>query len=198
MAKIGLYKDAQLLYPISQGGALTSPDDIVADGGAGETVDGIIYLANTQSPLTAGMTTISTELHVSSAYFEVGEVVKIGNEKILITAGSGVDFTISRGHGGTTPETHSVSDVVYSAYDYTNLTFDISDAGAPSQETLVTLGVTLGSLGTNTPGASLTLPDKAFNQTQEIHRRITIPGSTDTGLLTSLYYSLTRIEHETP
>lgn len=195
--RIGIFSDPTLQNLISRDGAFSNPDRVLLDGEAGETEESQLYLANVQSQLTGGMTDSSVNVLVANNdFFQIGDILKIDSEKMLITSGSGTSFTVQRAYNGTTPTSHVPGAIVFAAYDYSNITLTIHDSQAPSSANWITLASSQLGLDAATPGNPLVIADKTYNQTISFWRRVTIPPNTPTGLKSSLSLRLSRVEHE--
>jgi len=73
----------------------------------------ITRVASTESTLTNNPTASSTTLSlVNAVSYAVGATVQVGAEKVLITAKSGNNLTVTRGQGGTAAVAHYVGDPV--------------------------------------------------------------------------------------
>ncbi len=175
---IHLFKDAELTQPVSEG-TLVSPDSDTYNGTDGESKDRQLYLANEQSTLAADITTNQTGITLASARFANGDTLIIGTEQMIITAGGGTtSLTVQRGQNGTAKVAHTTGVAVYSALSYTTLKVRPVDSSGTDESGWCRLALTQAGLDTATPGAELTLGDKAHDVTLSFWRRFTVPAGT--------------------
>ena len=170
---IHLFKDAQLTQQVSEG-TLVSPDSDTYNGTDGESKDRQLYLANEQTTLAANITSTQTGITLASARFANGDTIIIGAEQMIVTAGGGTtSLTVQRGQNGTAKAAHSSGAPVYSALSYTTLKVKPVDSSGTDESGWCSLALTQGELDTATPGAELTLGDKAHDVTLSFWRRFT-------------------------
>ncbi len=175
---IHLYEDSALTQQISEGD-LTNPDTDTYNGTDGESKDKELFLANEQTTLSSALASGATSVSLSDARFANDEVIIIGSEQMLITAGGGTTtLTVTRGHAGTTAVAHSSGDAVYSGYDYTDLAIEPVDSTGGDESDWYKLALTEAGLDSATAGASLTVGEKDHDDTTSIWRRCSVPAST--------------------
>ena len=192
---IHLYEDSALTQQISEGD-LTNPDTDTYNGTDGESKDKELFLANEQTTLASNLASGATSVSLSAARFANDEVIIIGSEQMLITAGGGTTtLTVTRGHTGTTAVAHDSGDNVYSGYDYTDLEIEPVDNTGGDESDWYRLALTETGLDSATAGASLTVGDKDHDDTTSIWRRCTVPASTAVQNKTDIKLKITGTEN---
>ncbi len=192
---IHLYEDSALTQQISEGD-LTNPDTDTYNGTDGESKDKELFLANEQTTLSSALASGATSVSLSDARFANDEVIIIGSEQMLITAGGDTTtLTVTRGHAGTTAVAHSSGDAVYSGYDYTDLAIEPVDSTGGDESDWYKLSLTEAGLDSATAGASLTVGDKDHDETTSIWRRCTVPASTAVQNKTDIKLKITGTEN---
>lgn len=172
---IHLFKDSGLTQQISEG-TLISPDSDTYNGTDGESKDRELFLANEQTTIAVGLNSTQTAITLASARFADGDTIIIDAEQMKITAGGGTtSLTVQRGQNGTAKATHSSGAAVYSALNYTALKVKPVDTSGTDESTWCKLALTQVELDTATPGAELTLGDKAHSVTLSFWRRFIVP-----------------------
>ena len=175
---IHLFLDSALTQQVSEG-TLVSPDSDTYNGTDGESKDRQLYLANEQTTLAANITSAQTGITLASAHFADGDTIIIGTEQMIITAGGGTtSLTVQRGQNGTAKAAHTTGTAVYSALSYTTLKVKPVDSSGTDESGWCRLALTQADLDTATPGAELTLGDKAHDLTISFWRRFTVPAGT--------------------
>jgi len=173
-----IYLDSQLTNPISQGD-LSNPDRDEFNGTSGESKDRELFLANEQCTLSGALTATATTVAFSRSAFSNGMRIRIGSEELeIVTGGGTAAATVLRGRNGTIATTHTLGDVVYSAVEGRDLVAQMIDDSGSSEVSWMVLALSQSALATATPGASLSLGTKAFNQTKSIWRRCVVPAGT--------------------
>ncbi|MCL4500039.1 MAG: hypothetical protein M1335_07365 [Chloroflexi bacterium] len=191
---IHLFKDAALSQQVSEG-TLTSPDSDTYNGTDGESKDRQLYLANEQTTLAADITANQTGITLASARFANGDTIIIGTEQMIITAGGGTtNLTVLRGQNGTVKAAHTTGVAVYSALSYTTLKVKPVDSAGTDESGWCRLALAQADLDTATPGAELTLGDKAHDVTLSFWRRFTVPAGTPVQNKTDLKLRITGTE----
>ncbi len=191
---IHLFKDAALTQQVSEG-TLTSPDSDTYNGTDGESKDRQLYLANEQTTLAADITSIQTDITLASARFADGDTIIIGTEQMIVTAGGGTaSLTVQRGQNGTAKAAHTTGTAVYSALSYTTLKARPVDSSGTDESSWCRLALTQAELDTATPGAELTLGDKAHDVMLSFWRRFTVPAGTPVQNKTDLKLRITGTE----
>ncbi len=191
---IHMFKDAALSQQVSEG-SLISPDSDTYNGTDGESKDRQLYLANEQTTLAADITSTQTGVTLASARFADGDTIIIGTEQMVITAGGGTtSLTVQRGQNGTPKAAHTTGSAVYSALSYTTLKVKPVDASGTDESGWCRLALTQADLDTATPGAELTLGDKAHDVTLSLWRRFTVPAGTPVQNKTDLKLRITGVE----
>jgi hypothetical protein len=173
-----IYLDSQLTNPISQGD-LSNPDRDEFNGTSGESKDRELFLANEQCALSGALTATATTVTFAKSAFSNGLRIRIGSEELeIVTGGGTASATVLRGRNGTTAAAHALGDIVYSAVEGRDLVVQLIDDSGSSEVSWVSLALTQLGLATATPGASLSLGTKAYNQTKSIWRRCVVPAGT--------------------
>ena len=173
-----IYLDRQLTNPISQGD-LSNPDRDEFNGTSGESKDRELFLANEQCALSGALTATATTVAFSRSAFSNGMRIRIGSEELeIVTGGGTAAATVLRGRNGTVAATHILGDIVYSAVEGRDLVAQMIDDSGSSEVSWMVLALSQSALATATPGASLSLGTKAFNQTKSIWRRCVVPSGT--------------------
>lgn len=191
---IHLFKDSLLTEQISEG-TLASPDSDTYNGTDGQAKDRELFIANEQTTLAANITSTQTVISLASARFADGDTVIIDTEQMIVTAGGGTtSLTVQRGQNGTTKATHTSGSVVYSALTYTTLKVKPVDSSGSDESTWCKVALTQLELDTATPGAELTLGDKAHNATLSFWRRFSVPAGTPVQNKTDLKIRITGVE----
>ena len=191
---IHLYKDSQLAQPVSEG-TLTNPDSDTYNGTDGESKDRQLYLANEQTTLAADITSTQTTITLASARFADGDTIIVDSEQMIVTAGGGTtSLTVQRGQHGTAKATHPSGTALYSALSYTTLKVKPVDASGTDESGWCKLALTQAELDTATPGAELTLGDKAHSATLSFWRRFTVPVGIPVQNKTDLKLRITGVE----
>ena len=191
---IHLFKDSLLTEQISEG-TLASPDSDTYNGTDGQAKDRELFLANEQSALATNITSTQTSITLASARFVDGDTIIIGTEQMIVTAGGGTtSLTVQRGQNGTAKAAHTSGDAVYSALSYTTLKVKPVDATGTDESGWCKLALTQVELDTATPGAEISLGDKAHNVTLSFWRRFTVPADTPVQNKTDLKLRITGVE----
>ncbi len=191
---IHLYRDSQLTQPVSEG-TLTSPDSDTYNGTDGQSKDRQLYLANEQTTLAADTTSVQTTITLAAARFADGSTIIIDSEQMIVASGGGTtSLTVQRGQNGTAKATHSSGAIVYSALSYTTLKVKPVDATGTDESGWCKLALTQAELDAATPGAELTLGDKAHNTTLSFWRRFSVPVGTPVQNKTDLKIRITGVE----
>ena len=191
---IHLFKDSGLTQQISEG-TLANPDSDTYNGTDGQSKDRELFLANEQTTLAADITSIQTSVTIASARFINGDTIIVAAEQMIVTAGGGTtSLTVQRGQNGTAKAAHTSGAPVYSALTYTTLKVKPVDASGSDESGWCRVALTQGELGTATPGAELTLGDKAHNVTLSFWRRFTVPAGTPVQNKTDLNLRITGVE----
>lgn len=191
---IHLFRDSALTQQISEG-TLTSPDSDTYNGTDGQAKDRELFLANEQTALAANITNTQTAITLSEARFADGDTIIIDTEQMIITAGGGTtSLTVLRGQNGTAKATHSSGTAVYSARSYTTLKVRPVDNSGSDESGWCKLALTQAELDAATPGAELTLGDKAHNATLSFWRRFAVPAGTPVQNKTDLKIRITGVE----
>ena len=175
---IHLYLDAALTQPISEGDG-SSPDADSYNGTDGESRDRQIWVANEHAALAGGMDESQAALNLDAPRFVDGEILIVDAEQMQIQSGGGTTaLTVSRGHGGTMPAAHAEGVTVYSGYQYTGVAVDPVDEDGTDESDWYALAAAQDGLDAATPGAALSLGDKAHDLTLSFWRRCTVPPGT--------------------
>ena len=191
---IHLFKDSELTQQISEG-TLANPDSDTYDGTDGESKDRELFLANEQTVLAANITSTQTNITLASARFADGDTIIIDTEQMIVTAGGGTtSLTVQRGQNGTAKATHTSGSAVYSALGYTTLKVKPVDSSGSDESNWCKVALTQVELDTATPGAEISLGDKAHNLTLSFWRRFTVPASTPVQNKTDLKLRITGVE----
>jgi hypothetical protein len=194
MMSIHLYKDAELTQQVSEG-SLSNPDWDTYNGTDGQSKDRELYLANEQSTLAADITSTQTELALGAARFADGDTIIIDTEQMVVTAGGGTTtLTVQRGQNGSAEAAHASGAPVYSALCYTNLKVKPVDSSGSDESGWCTLALTQAELDSATPGAELTLGDKAHDLTLSFWRRFSVPPGTPVQNKTDIKLRITGTE----
>jgi hypothetical protein len=116
-----------------------NPDDDTYDGNTGQMIDKGLWLASERTTLNANISAGDLTLVTDDDRFSPGVNIRIGTEKILIGSKIGVNLSaLIRGYAGTTAAAHTAGDVIYAAYDFTNLTISAYSEGPPPGITVET------------------------------------------------------------
>lgn len=191
---IHLYTDSGLTQQISEG-TLTSPDSDTYNGTDGQAKDRELFIANEQTTLAANITSTQTSISLASARFADGDTIIIDTEQMIVTAGGGTtSLTVQRGQNGTAKATHTTGSAVYSALSYTTLKVKPVDSSGSDESGWCKVALTQAELDTATPGAELTLGDKAHNATLSFWRRFSVPAGTPVQNKTDLKIRITGVE----
>jgi len=191
---IHLFKDSLLTEQISEG-TLASPDSDTYNGTDGQAKDRELFLANEQTVLAANITSTQTSITLASARFADGDTIIIDTEQMIVTAGGGTtSLTVQRGQNGTAKATHTSGSAVYSALSYTTLKVKAVDATGTDESGWCKLALTQVELDTATPGAEISLGDKAHNVTLPFWRRFSVPAATPVQNKTDLKLRITGVE----
>ena len=191
---IHLFKDSLLTEQISEG-TLVSPDSDTYNGTDGQAKDRELFLANEQTVLAANITSTQTSITLASARFADGDTIIIDTEQMIVTAGGGTtSLTVQRGQNGTAKATHTSGSAVYSALTYTTLKVKPVDSSGSDESNWCKVALTQVELDAATPGAEISLGDKAHNVTLSFWRRFTVPASTPVQNKTDLKLRITGVE----
>jgi len=191
---IHLFKDSLLTEQISEG-TLASPDSDTYNGTDGQAKDRELFLANEQSVLAANITSTQTSITLASARFADGDTIIIDTEQMIVTAGGGTtSLTVQRGQNGTAKATHTSGSAVYSALTYTTLKLKPVDSSGSDESNWCKVALTQVELDTATPGAEISLGDKAHNVTLSFWRRFSVPAATPVQNKTDLKLRITGVE----
>lgn len=166
-----IYKDPELTEILSE----ECPDEERFNGLTGETKDRVLYLANKQTTLTNSITSTDTSLTFAQANFENGEIIRIGDETMTITAGGGTLFVnVTRGKN---PTPHTSGLKVYSGYDFTGIKIEPRDITNPDESDWYRFALSKEGLDTATTDP-VTLGDKPHNVRLTFWRRVIVPPNT--------------------
>lgn len=191
---IHLFRDSELTQQISEG-TLASPDSDTYNGTDGQAKDRELFLANEQSTLAANTTSAQTNVSLTSARFADGDTIIIDTEQIIVTAGGGTtSLTVQRGQNGTPKATHVSGAPVYSALAYTTLKVKPVDGSGSDESNWCKVALTQVGLDAATPGAEISLGDKAHNVTLSFWRRFSVPAGTPVQNKTDLKLRITGLE----
>lgn len=191
---IHLFKDSGLTQQISEG-TLANPDSDTYNGTDGQAKDRELFIANEQTTLAGNITSTQTSISIASARFADGDTIIIDTEQMIVTAGGGTtSLTVQRGQNGTAKATHTSGTPVYSALSYTTLKVKPVDSSGSDESGWCKVALTQAELETATPGAELTLGDKAHNATLSFWRRFSVPAGTPVQNKTDLKIRITGVE----
>lgn len=187
MSVLRIYKtSSNLATQVTKDGDYTTPDSETSlDGTAGETVYEALWIALDQTTLAAAITsTTATTITLTAARFPDTNysVIRIGTEKMLITAGHGTtSLTVTRGYNSTTAATHANAAAVYASYDCTSVTIDCVDNTGTDQSSWMTF---CDDDGAGSPDGSYSAPhtpddgEILYNESKAIWRKLVVPAST--------------------
>lgn len=191
---IHLFKDSLLTEQMSEG-TLANPDSDTYNGTDGQAKDRELFLANEQATLAADITSTQTNLTLASARFTDGDTIIIDNEQMIVTAGGGTtSLTVQRGQNGTPKAAHTSGASVYSALTYTTLKVKPADSSGSDESDWCKVALAQAELDAASPGAELTLGDKAHDVTLSFWRRFTVPAGTPVQNKTDLKLRITGVE----
>lgn len=192
-----LFLDSGLTTRVSENGDMSSPDSDTYNGTDGETKDRQLFIANAQTETTQEIAMGETTLEVTEAVFGNNQFIYVEAEKMRVISGGGTTtLIVERGVDGTSTGYHPSGAPVISAYNYTNLVVQPIDVDSTSVEAAwITLGLNQASLDSNTPGQSMNLGDKNYDNIMSFWRRVAVPPSTPVQNKTDLRLRIVGVEH---
>ncbi|MFA5376972.1 MAG: hypothetical protein WC455_14575 [Dehalococcoidia bacterium] len=192
-----LYFEATLDTLVSTEGSFGAPDSVASlDGGDGDTDETAFWVAAEQGVLNSDMDDSQTDLTLLAARFAtlplIAVVTGAAVEVMAITAGGGTTgLTVTRAQAGTSAIAHTTGDRVYLAYDTTSNSISCRDneqVVSGDESTWIEYAEDDGGAGTY--AASLSLGNLAYDSSQKIWRKVTIPASTSPKRKTDLIHDI--------
>lgn len=168
-----LFRDESAQQPIS--GDMSDPIRLLI--GDGQHEDMQLFLRNPSAPLSAGIDADDTEITFEDApYFEDGDFLIVGSEMLQVVSGGGTNtLTVQRGIGGTTPAEHLEGAIVWSGYDYQNVSVSPVDTAGDDESGWISIAEDQEGLDTATPGDPLDITEKSYDETVPLWVRVSVP-----------------------
>jgi hypothetical protein len=193
-----MYKDAALTERLSGGGG-ANPDEDTYNGTYGQSHDRQLFLANEQVALAEEVDASATTLTLQAPAFSDDETIIVDAEQMKVLSGGGTtSITLTRGYAGTTAASHAAGAIVYSGYNYSEISVAVVDMAGIDESSWYSFAVTQAGLADALPGEPLQLADKTYTEVLSFWRRCTVPPDTPVQNKTDLRMRVSGVEHPIP
>jgi len=155
-----------------------------------------LYLANERATLLGDMNEGVTDIAIVEPHrFANGDYIIIGTEIMKIVAGGGTtSLNVARGQTGSTAAAHVAGDIVYSGYNYSDLSLKYQDTDGTDETNWTRLAWVGGDLDLVADGNEITQPSKLFNEVLEFKMRMTVPNTEPVHYKNDLVLRVTAVE----
>lgn len=189
-----LYLDEALTQAISQGD-MSNPDQDIFNGTDGDSKDRRLFIANERAVLAGPVAAEDTTLTLSAPAFANTSVVVIGEEQMRVVTGGGTTtISVERGYAGTPASGHAAGVIVFSAFNYSQISVQATDFEGTDEATWIQVASTFADLDTAQPGGRVNLGDKSYEATLSFWRRVTVPAGTPVQNKTDLKLRVSAME----
>lgn len=155
-----------------------------------------LFLANERATLASDVDAAATNIPLTeTGRFADGDYLVIGQEIVKILSGGGTtSLTVARAQTGSTAAAHTAGDIVYSGYNYSDISVEYQDTEGTDESTWTRLVWAGGDLDLVEDGNAITAQNKAYNEVLEFRMRMTVPGSEPVHYKHDLVLRVTAVE----
>ena len=155
-----------------------------------------LFLANERATLASDIDAAATNIPLTeTGRFADGDYLVIGQEIVKILSGGGTtSLTVARAQTGSTAAAHAAGDIVYSGYNYSDISVEYQDTEGTDESTWTRLVWAGGDLDLVEDGNAITAQNKAYNEVLEFRMRMTVPGSEPVHYKHDLVLRVTAVE----
>lgn len=155
-----------------------------------------LYLANERATLLGDINeNVTLVTLVEPHRFSDGDYIIIGTEIMKIISGGGTtNLNVARAQTGSVAVSHSAGDIVYSGYNYSDLSLKYQDIDGTDETNWTRLAWAGGDLSLVPDGNEITQPSKLFNEVLEFKMRMTVPNTEPVHYKNDLVLRVTAVE----
>ena len=189
------FTDSVSADPVSEGD-LSNPIFFQINPDLDPDEEKTLFLANERATLASDIDAAATNIPLTeTGRFADGDYLVIGQEIVKILSGGGTtNLTVARAQTGSTAAAHTAGDIVYSGYNYSDISVEYQDTEGTDESTWTRLVWAGGDLDLVEDGNSITAQDKAYNEVLEFRMRMTVPGSEPVHYKHDLVLRVTAVE----
>lgn len=189
------FTDSVSADPVSEGD-LSNPIFFQINPDLDPDEEKTLFLANERATLASDIDAAATNIPLTeTGRFADGDYLVIGQEIVKILSGGGTtSLTVARAQTGSTAAAHTAGDIVYSGYNYSDISVEYQDTEGTDESTWTRLVWAGGDLDLVEDGNAITAQSKAYNEVLEFRLRMTVPGSEPVHYKHDLVLRVTAVE----
>lgn len=189
------FTDSVSADPVSEGD-LSNPIFFQINPDLDPDEEKTLFLANERATLALDVDAAATNIPLTeTGRFADGDYLVIGQEIVKILSGGGTtSLTVARAQTGSTAAAHTAGDIVYSGYNYSDISVEYQDTEGTDESTWTRLVWAGGDLDLVEDGNAITAQNKAYNEVLEFRMRMTVPGSEPVHYKHDLVLRVTAVE----
>lgn len=189
------FTDSVSADPVSEGD-LSNPIFFQINPDLDPDEEKTLFLANERATLASDVDAAATNIPLTeTGRFADGDYLVIGQEIVKILSGGGTtSLTVARAQTGSTAAAHTAGDIVYSGYNYSDISVEYQDTEGTDESTWTRLVWAGGDLDLVEDGNAITAQNKAYNEVLEFRMRMTVPGSEPVHYKHDLVLRVTAVE----
>jgi len=189
------FTDSVSADPVSEGD-LSNPIFFQINPDLDPDEEKTLFLANERATLASDIDAAATNISLTeTGRFADGDYLVIGQEIVKILSGGGTtSLTVARAQTGSTAAAHTAGDIVYSGYNYSDISVEYQDTEGTDESAWTRLVWAGGDLDLVEDGNAITAQNKAYNEVLEFRMRMTVPGSEPVHYKHDLVLRVTAVE----